>query len=86
MFPKAHESLLHHVVRIGFRTGPLARDEPEPGAVLGEPGPPILTGMGIRHGEGTLRSETEGCVCLPSGKVTRESKVVKAVANPSAAP
>ena len=49
MFPKTYKCLLDDVVRIGLAPGPLARDEPEPGAVFGEPGPPVLCGMGVVH-------------------------------------
>jgi hypothetical protein len=49
MFPKAYKCLLHDIVGIGLAPGPLARNEPEPGAVFGEPGPPILIGVGIGH-------------------------------------
>jgi hypothetical protein len=49
MFPKANKRLLQDVIRVGFAAGPLARDQPEPGAMFGEPGPPVLAGMGILH-------------------------------------
>ena len=49
MFPEADKCLLQDVVRIGLAPGPLARDQPEPGAVFGEPGPPVLAGVGILH-------------------------------------
>ena len=49
MFPKANKCLLQNVLGIGVAAGPLARDQPEPGAVFGEPGPPVLAGMGIMH-------------------------------------
>ena len=49
MFPKAYKCLLHDIIGIGLAPGPLARDQSEPGAVFGEPGPPILIGVGIGH-------------------------------------
>ena len=49
MFPKANKCLLEDVFGIGVTAGPLARDQPEPGAVFGEPGPPVLAGMGVMH-------------------------------------
>ncbi len=49
MFPEANKCLLHDIVRMGLAPGPLARDQPEPGAVFGEPGPPALARMGVGH-------------------------------------
>ena len=51
MFPKAYKCLLQDVVGVGLRARPLTRDQAEPGAVFGKPGPPILLGMGIVHEE-----------------------------------
>jgi hypothetical protein len=64
----------------------LARDEPEPGAVVGEPGPPILIGMGVGHERGIRGSEAAGGFCLPEHDSDRRPYLVKAVANPETAP
>jgi hypothetical protein len=80
MFPKANKCLLQDIVRIGLAPGPLARDQPEPGAVFGEPGPPVLAGMGIVHVQvikGAARRAVSVCYPSDSG---RGAKIVKAVA------
>ena len=64
MFPKANKCLLQDIVGIGIRAGPLARNQPEPGAVFGEPGPPVLLGMGIVHVK-LKGSDSGGRICLP---------------------
>jgi hypothetical protein len=47
----------------------LARDQPEPGAVFGEPGPPILSGMGVVHAC-YVESGPKGGFCLPKAYLT----------------
>jgi hypothetical protein len=86
VFPKAYKRLLHDIVRIRLGASPLARDEPEPGAVLGEPGPPILIGMGIGHERVIKESEAAGGFCLPKDDSDHRPYLVKAVANPETAP
>jgi hypothetical protein len=49
MFPKAKKCILEDIVRIGLAPGPLARNQKEPGALFGEPGPPVLARMGVGH-------------------------------------
>jgi len=51
VFPVANEGFLKDVIRIGIRPGPVTRDQPQPGAILGQPSLPVTGsgGRGIGH-------------------------------------
>ena len=70
MFPKTYKCLLNDIIGIGFASGPLPRDESEPGAVFGKPGPPILLGVGIGH-QDNKRASRVGAFVYPSASILR---------------
>ena len=80
MFPKAHKCLLQNIVRIGLAPGPLARDQPEPGAVFGKPGPPVLARMGVRYIQVIKGAKRRAVSVYHPGYSGRGAKIVKAVA------
>jgi len=49
MFPKTNKCLRGDIARSGLTTRPLTRNQPEPDAVFGKPGPPVLARMGVWH-------------------------------------